>query len=560
MKLSDYIFQRLYDLGVSDVFCIPGESVQDLYRGLLHSKSKSILLAHEPSVGYAADAYSRLKGLGAVLVSYGVGSLNLVNAVGQAYAESSPMIVLSGGPGIVERKKYSLLHHKVRTFQTQQKVFDEITAMSIIIDSPTTALEKIELAFQTALSYKKPVYVEIPRDISICEVEYKVPEITSPLYQSTDSESLNEALSEVIELLNKAEKPVILAGVEISRIKMQKELAEFVEKSGLPIASDLLGKSVFPEGHIQSLGTFFGKLSNPLAGRYLEDADLILSLGTILSDVSLGMFSFQLDRTKMIEARIDGLRVKNHMYPDLTLRQLLEGLLSSEKLRSRLIGGKYTSILKRENIFTEIPDQKINSEFVQKILNQFVNRENAPAYRIVSDVGDCLFIGQGLDISKISSFLSPAYYLSMGFSIPGGIGAQIADPSQRSLILIGDGAFQMTGLEIISASRLGLNPIIVLLNNGVYATLEGVESTPVPESYNIGKYEYYKLAEVFGGIGYKVGTTQELQEALHKAETENTGKPIIIQVDLEIDDKSPVLKAFGAMMGESNEESAKALN
>ena len=151
MKLSDYVFKRLGELGIKDVFCIPGESVQDLYRALLESDINNIPLSHEPSVGYAADAYSRLKGLGAVLVSYGVGSLNMVNAVGQAYAESSPMIVLSGGPGVAERKKYSLLHHKVRTFQTQQRVFDEITAMSVIIDSPTDAAQKLEMAFQTAL-------------------------------------------------------------------------------------------------------------------------------------------------------------------------------------------------------------------------------------------------------------------------------------------------------------------------------------------------------------------------------------------------------------------------
>lgn len=553
MKLSDYVFKRLEELGIKDVFCIPGESVQDLYRALLESDINNIPLSHEPSVGYAADAYSRLKGLGAVLVSYGVGSLNMVNAVGQAYAESSPMIVLSGGPGVAERKKYSLLHHKVRTFQTQQRVFDEITAMSVIIDSPTDAAQKLEMAFQTALFYKKPVYIEIPRDMCNCKIEAQP--IMSPLEVFADNGSTQEALDEVVELLNKAKKPVILACVEVSRIKMQKELLDFVEKSGLPVASTLLGKSVLAESHPQSLGTFFGTLANDRAREYIESADLILAIGAILSDVNLGMFTFQLDRTKMIEARIDHLRVKNHHYPEMTLKNFINGLNNHKALQKRQVDIPQVN----QSYLTEkIADEKITTAHTQLILDQFINRDNSPAYRIVSDVGDCLFIGQALHVNRISSFLSPAYYLSMGFAVPGAIGAQIADPSQRSLVLVGDGAFQMTGMEIISAIRLGLNPIIILLNNGIYATLEHVEESPVPGSYDLGNYDYFKLAEIFGGVGFKIQTTKQLQEVLEQAESEYQNKLVLIQVDLDKEDASVVLKSFGAMMGKSNKEASKA--
>ncbi|MDX1920857.1 MAG: thiamine pyrophosphate-binding protein [Candidatus Caenarcaniphilales bacterium] len=551
MKLCDYVFKRLYELGVENVFCIPGESVQDLYRALIKSKIKSILLSHEPSIGYAADAYSRLKGLGAVLVSYGVGSLNLVNAVSQAYAESSPMIVLSGGPGIAERKKHSLLHHKVRTFQTQQRVFDEITAASIIIESEDDAAVKLETAFQTALKYKKPVYVEIPRDLCNCKISSQP--FVSQTEEFIDQAMLTEALDEIVELVNSAKNPVILAGVEIARIKMQKELLELIEKTGLPTASTLLGKSVIPESHKQSLGTFFGTLSNELAREYIEGSDLILALGAILSDVNLGMFTFQLDRHKMVEARIDHLKVKHHLYQEITLKQLMTGLLNHPKLKTKKVNlpKKDLSFLKKE-----IPNEKIQSKSLGIILNQFINRKDSPAYRIVSDVGDCLFIGQELFINRISSFLSPAYYLSMGFAVPGGIGAQIADPSQRSLILVGDGAFQMTGLEIISAVRLELNPIIILMANGIYATLERVEAEPIPKSYGIGEYDYFKLAEIFGGIGYEVNSTIELQRALDQAENKHKSKMVLIQVNLEPNDVSNVLKSFGEMMGKSNKEAS----
>ncbi|MDJ0625665.1 MAG: thiamine pyrophosphate-binding protein [Candidatus Caenarcaniphilales bacterium] len=551
MKLSEYVFKRLEDLGIDNVFCIPGESVQELYRALINSPLNNILLSHEPSAGYATDAYSRLKGIGAVLVSYGVGSLNMVNAVSQAYAESSPMIVLSGGPGMAERKKYSLLHHKVRTFQTQQRVFDEITAASLIIESPEEAAIKLETAFQTALRYKKPVYVEIPRDICNCKIGAQP--ILSQFDEDYDADTVKEALEEVVELLNKAQKPVILAGVEVSRIKMQDKLIEFIEKTGLPVCTTLLGKSLVSESHPQSLGTFFGTLSNKAAGHYLESSDLILSLGSILSDVNLGMFTFQFDRTKMIEARIDHLRVKHHHYPEMTLKNCIQGLLEHKNIKKRNIDIPKP---RKSHIAKEIPSERITVNNAETVLNKFINRDNTPTYRIVSDVGDCLFLTQGLHTNTISSFLSPAYYLSMGFAVPGGIGAQIADPSQRSLIVVGDGAFQMTGMEIISATRLGLNPIIVVLNNGVYATLDKVELDPLPESYKIGKYEYFKMAEIFGGIGLKADTTDEFEKALNKAEKKHSNDLVLIQLNLDENDVSDVLKSFGAKMGQSNQEAS----
>ncbi len=559
MRLCDYIFKRLKELGVDHLFCLPGESVQELYRSLLGSEVKSILLSHEPSLGYAADAYSRLRGLGAVLASYGVGALNLVNAVGQAYAESSPLIVLSGGPGVMERKRHSLLHHKVRNFDSMQKVFEEVTAMSVILDSPHQAAHQLELAFQTALQFKKPVYIEIPRDmVSINVDSMPLLDPFQSLNPQAERDCLEEALSEITTLLASAKRPVILGGVEVSRIKAQKEFRALVEASGLPVATDLLGKSLIEDSHPQSLGTFFGALTNPEAERALNEADLILSLGTILSDVALGMFTFSIDRTKMVEARIESVRVKNHFFPELRLKTLIQGLLERAHSFKK-------DVLKKPDLpstpsFDELAQEALSMSSTERCLDAFINRENSPAYRIVSDVGDCLFLGQALRVNRIAGFLSPAYYLSMGFGLPGGIGAQIAEPKMRSLILVGDGAFQMTGLELASLTRLGLNPIIILLNNSSYATLRLVESDPYPGSYDIGKFDYSRMADIFGGRGYKVFNTDELKRALIGAEQEHPGVFTLIDVEIPVDDSTEVLKQFGRMMGESNKVAAQGQN
>ncbi|HEY9886080.1 MAG TPA: thiamine pyrophosphate-dependent enzyme, partial [Vampirovibrionales bacterium] len=361
-------------------------------------------------------------------------------------------------------------------------------------------------------------------------------------------------LKEVIHLLNNAKQPLILAGVEVGRIKMQDELLKLTEKMQIPIASTLLGKSVVSESHNLSLGTFFGNLSNERAKNYLQKSDCVLCLGAILSDVNLGMFTYEFDRNTLIESRIESLKVKHHEYTGITLEKLINGLLTDQTLKKHNI-----KLPKRVDAFEglTIEKSKIKTQHVEILLNQFLNRSNSPTYRIVCDVGDCLFIGQGLHLNNISCFLSPAYYLSMGFAVPGGIGAQIAEPEKRPLILVGDGAFQMTGLELISATRLNLNPVVILLNNGSYATLENVELDSIPGSYAIGKYDYYKMAEIFGGIGLKCETTNAFELALKDIEGKYKDKMVIIQVDLEPDDCTEVLSSFGERMGKSNKDASQ---
>src|SRR5208337_3130457 len=172
VHLADHLFQRLEQLGVSHVFGVPGESALTLFDALDRSKLETVSLTYEPSVGFAADAYSRLRGLGVALVSYGVGALGMVNSVAEAYAEHSPLLVISGGPSLEERRSYPWIHHKVKTFETHQRVFAEITEFSTIIDDIETADSKIEAALSTAMRTKRPVYLEIPKEMVLDEIHH----------------------------------------------------------------------------------------------------------------------------------------------------------------------------------------------------------------------------------------------------------------------------------------------------------------------------------------------------------------------------------------------------
>src|SRR3954454_16370689 len=128
LSISEYLIQRLHDHGVRHVFGIPGDYVLGFYDQLTHSKLKVVTTCDEQGAGFAADAYARLRGLGAVCVTYGVGGLKVTNTTGQAYAEESPVLVISGAPSLSERRRHPLIHHKVRTYDTQHKVFQQLTA------------------------------------------------------------------------------------------------------------------------------------------------------------------------------------------------------------------------------------------------------------------------------------------------------------------------------------------------------------------------------------------------------------------------------------------------
>lgn len=545
MKLLEFLYKRLKSHGVDHVFGVPGESVHLHFHYLYKSSLEPVIMTHEPCLAYASDAYSRIRGLGAALVSYGVGSLNMVNGVGQAYAESSPLVVISGGPGIKERGKYPYLHHKVRSYETNQKVMSEVTALSIIIDNPSNAAKEIDRALNTAVTLKRPVYIEIPRDM--CEIEIEDEPFKKPEPEE-DSSALQEALDEVIKMLNNAKNPVVIADAELARIGLQKELIAFAEKINLPVASTILGKSIFPEDHPLAMGVYFGQLSNPEVAKFIHNSDFLLFLGVILSDVNLGMFTAKFSMDDAIMSNIEGLKIKKHYYPQITLSTFLKGLLSREDIKKHKTNFPTIHV---PDYPTGSEQDKITVKSMLTILNEFINK----GYRVIADVGDCLFAGQELQMKGASTFLSPAYYLSMGFSIPGAVGAQIAEPARRPLVMVGDGAFHMTGMELLTMAKLKLNPIIILFNNKIFATLRYCEPPQTMQEHKIPTMDYAKMAEILGGKGITVNTVGDMKNALRVAK-EIKGTFTLLDVRLNEDDISPVLRTFGEKLGIFVEQSA----
>jgi indolepyruvate decarboxylase len=527
--IGDYLIARLEALGARHVFGIPGDYVLGFYDALEKSRLKIINTCDEQGAGFAADAYARVRGLGVVCVTYCVGGLKVANTTAEAYAEKSPVVIISGAPGVGERENNPLLHHKVREFDTQKKVFEQITVASTVLDDPQIALQEIDRVLQAALRYKRPVYIELPRDrLASPGAAHHTPR---EFRGTSDTITLREGLKEAVAMINRATRPVILADVEVHRFGLQKELLKLVEQSNIPVAATIMGKSVIGESHPLYLGVYEGAMGGEKVRRYVEESDCLLMLGAFMTDINLGIFTARLDPARSISLTTEKLSIRRHNFEGVRFQDFLRGLLKAPLRRRarakipRPAPGK---------IFQPARNKKITVRRLFERLNSFLRDDTV----VISDVGDALFGALELFIHEHTEFLGSAYYASMGFAVPAAIGVQLADPKRRPLVLVGDGAFQMTGMELTTAVRYHLNPIVVVLNNAGYGTERHIQNG----RYNdLIPWNYHLLPDVLGsGRGFAVDTEEQLDRALLEAEKE-TESFSLIDVRLDSLDRSPAL-------------------
>jgi len=536
-SIGEYLIERLYHHGVRHVFGIPGDYVLGFYDLLSKSKLRIINTCDEQGAGFAADAYARVRGLGAVCVTYCVGGLKVANTTAEAFAEKSPVVILSGAPGMKEREKNLLLHHKVREFDTQKKVFDQLTIASTVLSDPQTAFQEIDRVLHAALRYKRPVYIELPRDQVFVP---GIPHHRAPsVHERSNPSTLRAALAEAADMINQARKPVILADVEVHRFGLQDEVLQLVERTRIPIAATVLGKSVIGEQHPLYLGIYEGAMGRENVREYVESSDCVILLGAFMTDINLGIYTARLDPARSIYATSEKFSIRYHTYEDVRFKDFIRGLLGS-KLRRRTVGRipRPTAILPFQ---VRNSDTRLTVKRLFERLNGFLSEDTV----VVADVGDALFGATDLFIRGRTEFLAPAYYTSMGFAVPACVGAQIANPKLRPLVLVGDGAFQMTGMELATIARYGLNPVVVVLNNNGYGTERHMQDGP----YNdVWPWQYHRLPEILGaGRGFLVRTEQELDQALTEAK-DWTKSFCLLDVRLAPLDRSPALDRLASRL------------
>lgn len=534
MPLGEFLFEYLYRRGVRHSFGIPGDFALPTFAWLEKSKIRSVTMTHEPAAGFAADAYSRINGIGLVCVTYCVGGLNVLNAIAGAYAEKSPVVVVSGAPGRKDREKDPLLHHKVKTFETQRRVYDEVTVASAVLLDEQRAASEIVRCVEACLRHKRPVYIEVPHDM----VDRAIPVngISVGVPEKSEAHALQAAFDETLSLIKAAKRPVILAGVELARYRTAGLVVRMAERLNIPIAADLLSKSAIPENHRLYLGVYGGAMSSDEHVRkYVESADLVLMLGTFITDMSMGFYTAKLDRRRTVLATSERVTVQYHRYDSIQFGDFLQ-LLSNARIKPKPFTHPNPHAVPAPLKKSERP-VPLSMIDIFRILSLHLDERCC----VVADIGDAIFGAVGIRSARQAQFIAPAYYMSMGFAVPAGVGVALAARKLRPFVLVGDGAFQMTGVEISTAVRLGLNPIIMVLNNDGYGTMRRIHNG----CFNvITQWNYGKICDlVGGGHSVTVSTKGGFDAALTRAK--KSDRVFVIELKVPTGDVSPQLDRIG---------------
>lgn len=503
LPLAQALLQALKDYGAGEIFGIPGDFALPFFKEIEASGILPLYtLSHEPAVGFAADAAGRIRSsLGVAAVTYGAGGLNMVNPVACAYAEKSPLVVISGAPGAAEREMDLGLHHQVKSFNSQINVYREVTAAQAVLDDPATAPDEIARVLTIARLQSLPVYIEFPRDMVPAEVG-PVPPFTQP---RDDREAAAACAVEVMVRLKAARHPVLMLGVEVRRYGLEDAVTRLAKALGIAVTTSFLARGVLADPDAPLTGTYLGLAGSDAIRRAVEGSDCLLMLGVVLCDTNFGVSSRLLDRRAMIHAFGRDVNFAHHRYPGVGLRALVDALLEiAEPLGHAAHHPPYSYP-------GSLPadDQPILPRDVAAAVNDlFAERGVMP---IASDMGDCLFTA--MDIVN-TVLVAPAYYATMGTGIPMGFGLE-ASSGRRPLVMVGDGAFQMTGWELGNANRLGLKPIVLMLNNTVWGMLKVFQEGT---RYNdLGDWNFTRIAESLGGRGHRAATRAELATALRVA-------------------------------------------
>ena len=499
------LLHALKDHGAREIFGIPGDFVLPLFKVIEESHVlPHFTLSHEPAVGFAADAAARYhSGLGVAVVTYGAGAFNLVNAVAGAYAERSPVVVIAGAPGARERTSGFALHHQARTVDTQLAVFREITCDQAVLTDPAAAPQAIARVLRSARERSLPVYIEFPRDMVSVETD-TVPVLPR---RPADAGALAECAEEILRKLAAAASPVIIVDVEIRRYGTEERVAALARRLEIPVVTTFMGRGLLESAGDVVSGTYLGAAGDAAVTRLVEDADALLLLGVILSDTNFALSGRQLDARRTMLAIDREVRIGHHVYPDLPIEDVVEALLArAAPATARSSGPRAPSSYPRGLAADDAP---IAPSDIATAINDLFDRHGAMP--MTSDIGDCLFTAMEIDNTALAA---PGYYAGMGFGVPAGIGVAAAT-GRRPLVLVGDGAFQMTGWELGNCRRYRLDPIVVLFNNCSWEMLRAFQ----PESAfnDLDDWHFADIAASIGGHGRRVTTRRELADALEQA-------------------------------------------
>ena len=522
--IGSFLYDCLSNEGITDIFGVPGDYNFSLLNVLeKYGRIKFVNCCNELNAGYAADAYARVRGISALITTFGVGELSTCNAIAGAYCESIPVIHIIGGPKTSVQQEHKQMHHTLLDgdFEVFKNLYGFISQYTAKITPENAAIE-IPAAIQAAKESKKPVYLLIATDIVNKPVIQRDVNISK---QQTNQPSLLSAVQHISRMVNQSQNPVLLSGMHVSRYNLQAQVQQLVEKINLPVATMMMGKGSFDERHKNFIGLYAGSLGSTQVQNIVEASDCLLAVGTSWSDYNTGIFTARVNPVNLIDIQPDKVIVGMAAYENVLIQDILSELPARINKHIPSIPAVSFSYDNDYTLMEEPVTAKYYYPRIQKML-----KENDI---LVADAGTFQFGSALFKLPKGATYITQGGWGSIGYGTPAAFGACVADKNRRVILFVGDGSNQMTVQEFSSMLVNNCRPIIFLVNNMEYTIEKYLNSAPKPAQYNnIAAWDYAKLLEAFGGdfFSVKVHTNRELDTAIKQAETLCSGKLCLIEL------------------------------
>lgn len=516
VTLGRYLFERLNQLSVQTIFGLPGDFnlalLDKIYEvdGMRWAGN-----ANELNAAYAADGYSRLKGLACLVTTFGVGELSALNGVGGAYAEHVGMLHVVGVPSISSQAKQLLLHHTLGNgdFTVFHRMSNNISHTTAFISELNSAPAEIDRCIREAYVNQRPVYLGLPSNF----VDLNVPAslLDTPIdlsLKKNDPEAQDEVIETVSEMISKATNPVILVDACASRHDCKDEVRQLIDATNFPVFVTPMGKSGVNESHPRFGGVYVGTLSEPAVKEAVESSDLILSVGALLSDFNTGSFSYSYKTKNIVEFHSDYTKIRQATFPGVQMKEALNKLLS---VVSNVVGNyKPVSVPTFKKVEADGPNSAISQEWLWSRVSSWFREGDV----IITETGTSAF---GIVQSRFPDNcvgISQVLWGSIGFTVGATLGAVMAaqeiDPKKRVILFVGDGSLQLTVQEISTMCKWENTPYLFVLNNDGY-TIERLIHGETASYNDIQPWKNLKLLDLFNAKdseAIRVSTVGEVEQ------------------------------------------------
>ena len=543
MTGAQAIVKVLQEQGVETVFGYPGGAVIPLYNALYDAPLKNVLTAHEQGAIHAADGYARASGkVGVCIATSGPGATNIVTGLATAYLDSIPVVAISGQVPVANLGRDSFQEIDI------VGVTMPITKYNAIVRKSEELVPMLRLAFAIAKNGRPgPVLIDIPSDLQVKELEYpELEKVELPEVLKADEGIIEKAAA----ALNEAERPVLMVGGGAVTSSVEKELIELAHKADLPVVSTLMGLGVYPGSDERAIGLtgMHGHMDCNLA---VANADVLVVAGSRLSDRVTGDRNRYAGTKTIIQMDIDQSEIDKNVGVTLALNgDLKETLAKFLPLVKECKHPEWWAQIKEWDKMEDrsVADgSRLTAPWVMTQLTKtFADKDTI----YVTDVGqNQMWAAQYLTIDKPRHHLTSGGCGTMGFGLPGAMGAAFAKPDSQIVHICGDGGFKMTGLEMFTASRENLPLISIVINNSCLGMVRQWQQLFYNERYSntiLTEFDFVGFAKSCGADGRTVTTCEEFTEALKEAQGRT--KPFLIEVRIEQSDLVEPMVAAGAVI------------